>query len=101
MTGTRPGRGSSGGGELDPELDRCARACSVYAPGAGYALERVFAAVGHLEAGSDDEVLDGLRDQHFAGVGEGGDARADVDREPADVTADPLDLAGVQSDPNR
>src|SRR3954451_20659080 len=80
---------------------RCAGGGSVDAPGAGYALELVFASVGHGEARSDDEVLDGLGDEDLAGAGEGRDAGADVDGEPADVVADLFDLPGVKSGADR
>src|SRR5262249_39540859 len=65
--------------------------------GPGHAFERVLAAVGEVDPGADDEVLDGAGDEHLTRLRERADARADVDREPADVIADRLALAGVQA----
>src|SRR6185436_8716615 len=67
------------------------------APGPGHALERVLAAVGEADPGADDEVLDGVGDEHLARRRERADARADVDREAADVLADRLALARVEA----
>ena len=65
------------------------------APLAGGALQGVRAAVVELEAGADDQLAHGAGDEQLAGVGQGADPGADVDRHPADVVADQLDLAGV------
>ena len=52
-------------------------------------------AVPEVDARSDDEVLDGARDQHLARAGLVEDAGTDVDGEPSDVVADDLALAGM------
>src|SRR5215218_4420321 len=67
------------------------------APCPGDALERVLAAIGEVDAGADDEVLDRVRDEHLARRRQRTDARTDVDGESADVVADRLALARVQT----
>jgi hypothetical protein len=64
-------------------------------PGARDTLERPLAAVVEVEPGADDEVDDGLGDQHLAGLGQRGDARDDVHRQAAEILASHLALAGV------
>ena len=49
-------------------------------PASRDALQVVLAALGEPQSGAGDEIAHGARDQHLAGLGEGGDARADVDR---------------------
>ena len=67
-------------------------------PRSGDAFEVVLAAVGEGPARADDEVADGAADEHFARCGEAADARADVDREAADVVVgEQLAFAGVQT----
>src|SRR5258708_1594620 len=61
-------------------------------------LQLAHAAVGELEPGSGDEILDGARGQDLAGLGERANASRQVDRDAAYVLADQLDLAAVQSD---
>src|SRR5687767_361049 len=65
-------------------------------PLARHALQLGRAAVGELDPGADDEVLDGARDEHLTGLRAGADSRADVDRHAANVVAAALALAGVE-----
>jgi hypothetical protein len=60
-------------------------------------LQRVGAARLEVDLGADDEVLDRAGDEHLAGVREGADPRADIDRDPGYVVAADLALAGVQA----
>jgi glycerol uptake facilitator-like aquaporin len=61
------------------------------------AAELVGSAVPEVDARPHDEVLDGAGDQHLARRGLVEHAGADVDGEPADVVADHLALARVES----
>src|SRR6266516_7965744 len=72
----------------------------VEAPLAGHALQRLGAAILEREAGTGNEILDGLRHEHFAGAGLRGDARADVDGESGHLVADDLALTSVDAGPN-
>src|SRR3954470_24653569 len=70
------------------------------APFAGGALQRLHAAVGELEAGTDHELAHGAGDEDFARAGQRAYTGADVDRHAADVVADQLDLAVVDAGPH-
>lgn len=59
----------------------------------------MLAAIGELEPGAHDEILDRARDEHLARPCEGSDARSDVDGDPFDARLGELDLAGVQTGP--
>src|ERR1700720_1059601 len=76
-----------------------------YAPFTGNTLERLAAAVAEAQARARHQVLDGARHQHLARTGERRDARADVNRNTADIVADHFALAGMESgtdfDPER
>ena len=61
------------------------------------ALEGAGAPVVELEIRTDDEVLDGVGDEHLAGSGEGADTCSDVHTDTGDVVGSPFDLAGVQT----
>src|SRR3954466_5667064 len=96
-----PASTSAASGTRVSVLARCPGGGSVDVPGTWYAFELVSASVAHIEAGSDDEVLDGLGDENLAGAGEGRDAGADVDGEPANVVADAFDFPGMESGADR
>ena len=55
-------------------------------PGTPFSV--VLAARLELDLRADDEVLDGAGDEHLAGLGQGADPGADVDRDAGDVVAD-------------
>ena len=55
------------------------------------------AAVLEGEAGAGDEILDRARDEHLAGLGVGGDARAGVHRDPRHLAVQQLALAGMEA----
>src|SRR5829696_2365996 len=65
------------------------------------ARELVGAAPLEPQAGPGHEVPDRPRDPDLAGGRSGGDAGPDVDAEAGDVVAEPLDLGGVDPDPDR
>jgi len=69
-------------------------------PAAGDALKLMLASVFEAESATGDEILHGLRDEHFGCTGSGSDARADGDGEPPDVVAVKLDLTRVQTSPH-
>ena len=73
-----------------PPLER------VEPPGVGHAAQRVHPAVVEREPRADHEVLDRARREHLAGARFAHHAGADVDRDPGDVAAHELALAGVQ-----
>ena len=70
---------------------------SKYTPFAGHTLERFAAAVIEAQSGAYDQVLDGARHQHLAGVGERRDPRADMNGDAANIVADDFALAGMES----
>jgi len=65
-------------------------------PGLGDALELVLASVLEFDPRTGDEVLDGARNEHFAGLGHRCDPGADVDGDAAGLAVDQLALAAVQ-----
>ena len=52
------------------------------------------------EAGSGDDALDRLGDEHFTRCGEGTDARGDVNGDPSDVLTHDLELACMETNAN-
>jgi hypothetical protein len=50
-----------------------------------------------LDARSDDEVLDGRRDQHLARTGEGRHPGTDVDGHPGDIVSSDFDFTCVDT----
>src|SRR5215208_399043 len=66
-------------------------------PFAGHALELVRAAIGELDPRPGDQVLDRARDEQLPRPRAGSDARPDMHRDPADVLAPQLALAGVHA----
>src|SRR4029453_3557740 len=66
-------------------------------PLAGHALQLAQSTVLELDARPGDEILDGLRDEHFARSGGRGDASACVDGDSADLPLHQLALPGVQA----
>jgi len=74
-------------------------------PFAGDALEGLVAAIAEAQARPGNKVLDRARHQHLARTGKRRDARADVNRNTADIVADHFALAGMESgtdfDPER
>jgi hypothetical protein len=69
-------------------------------PGSRNTLQVVFATVVEGDARAGDEVLDRARDQHFIGIGCGGDTRGDMDGEASEVVAADLAFSGVEPDAN-
>ena len=67
------------------------------APFASDAGERPAPAIGELEPGAGDEILDRLRDEHLPGGSLGSDAGGDVQSDPAHPPIGDLDLAGVHA----
>src|SRR6266581_4701649 len=65
-------------------------------PLAGYALQRMDAALLEGQARAGHEVLHGVRDEHFAGLRQRRDARADVDSDAAKLRPHHLALAGME-----
>ena len=63
------------------------------------ALEGMRAEVDELDAGADDQFLDGRCHEHGTGVGAAGDPRADVHRAAAEFVAEHLALAGMHAHP--
>src|SRR5919201_3168968 len=59
-------------------------------------LQPVLAAVLEVDPRAGDEVLDGARDEHLAGLGKRRHARADVHGDAADLAVDELALTRVQ-----
>ena len=55
------------------------------------------AALGEGEARAGDQVAHRLRHDDLAGLGLAGDARADVDRDAAELLTDDLAFAGMQA----
>jgi hypothetical protein len=64
-------------------------------PAVGDALQLVFAGVFELQPRAGGEVFHRGAHENLPCVGERADARADVDREAADVVASEFDLTGV------
>ena len=58
------------------------------------------AAIGELEIGPRDEIADGARDQDLIGFGKARHPGRDMDRDPADIVALDLDLAGMHAAPD-
>ena len=58
------------------------------------------AAIGELEIGPGDKIADGARDQDLIGFGKPRHPRRDMDRDPADIVALDLDLAGMHAAPH-
>ena len=67
-------------------------------PAPGDALQLALAPILEFDPGPGDEVLDGARHDDLRRLRGRRHALADVHREPADVVATKLDLAGVQAD---
>src|SRR5437764_15260648 len=65
-------------------------------PRAGNALQLVLTALLEGDPGAGDEVVHRARDEHLARPGEGRDARAGVDGDPAYLPVRDLALAGVE-----
>ena len=93
--GDRTPRGRSHRGHLPSGSDDTEEA-----PAIGNAFQLVFAGVFEREARARDEVFDRRRDEHVARLGEPGDARSDVDGDPADRIAVELHLARVDPGPD-
>ncbi len=72
----------------------------VQAPPFRHAFQPVNAAILESDSGLRHQILDGARDQHFAGTRFRGDARADVKRETDHVSPAHLVFARVQPDPD-
>jgi hypothetical protein len=66
-------------------------------PFARYALEVVRAAIDELKSGARDQILDRARYHHLVRSCDRGDARRDMHRDSANVGANQLTLAGMQS----
>src|SRR5205823_265730 len=66
-------------------------------PGAGHALELVFASIGEVQTCTDDELGDGAGRPHSRGLGPRRHSRRDVDSDPANILAASLHLAGVHT----
>src|SRR5437588_1808014 len=66
-------------------------------PFAGDAFEIVHAALFELDARSGDQVLDGSRDEHLAGLSMRGDSCSCVHGDPGDLAVDELALPGVEA----
>src|SRR5262249_40494253 len=64
------------------------------------AAEDAAAALGELEPGAGDEVIDRLGNKHLAGLSLGGDAGSDVDHGTADAMPFHLDLSCVHASPD-
>ena len=56
----------------------------------------MLAAIFELDSRAGDQVLDGARNEHLARLGEGGDARPDVNGDAARFAVNELALAAVQ-----
>jgi hypothetical protein len=69
-------------------------------PLVGHALEVVPPAVREGDPRAEDQHLNGARDEHLAGLGQGGEPRADVDRQADRLCSPALDFPGVQSGPD-
>ena len=54
--------------------------------------------IGEHDTRAGDQVLDGLRDQHLPGLGEIGNPRRDMHREPFDAPGDQFAFAGMDAD---
>ena len=67
-----------------------------YSPFAGDTLKGSGAAVAEAQARAGHQILYCARHKDLAGAGERGNARADVDSDPADVLSHHLALAGMQ-----
>src|SRR5437879_1127065 len=78
----------------------CARGQRVEAPMAWDAFELVGAAVNEAQARTRGEILDGLGDEHLAGVGECGDASAGNNRDARKFFSHDFALARMDSSPD-
>ena len=73
------------------------RADRQHLPLPGYALERLAPAVLELDPRAGDEVAHRPGHEDLLAVGQRRDARSDVDRDPREIVAAPLALAGVDA----
>src|SRR2546421_5060699 len=71
-----------------------------HGPFAGDALQCVVAALVELDAGTGNQIAHGARDEHLTRPRERRDAGADVHRDPSEIVAPHLALAGVHPRPN-
>jgi hypothetical protein len=65
-----------------------------------HAFEFMLASIVELDPRAGHEIFDCGRSENLARLGEGGDASADMDRDPADLAVYQLALAAVQSRPH-
>src|SRR5262249_29053175 len=72
----------------------------VQAPFARHTLERTRSTVGKPDAGTGDEVPDGPRHQHFAGLRLACHPRPDMDGQSAKLLSQLFTLAGMQAGAN-
>src|SRR5215213_2915421 len=70
-------------------------------PRSGNALQVVTPAALESQPRTRDEIPDRARDENLAGARGGGDARTDMDRDPANRRPVELDLAGMHARPHR
>src|SRR6185369_1181586 len=69
-------------------------------PFAADALELAGAAVNEVQAGADRQLAGGGRDERGAGLGGGHEAGSQMNRDPAEVVARDLHLAGMDTRPD-
>src|SRR5580765_4562772 len=69
-------------------------------PLVGNALQLAVAEGLEVDAGAGGKVADGARGEDLSRAGQGRDPRGDVDGDAADILADQLNLAAVQSGPH-
>src|SRR5579864_2616401 len=69
----------------------------VEVPCARHAFELARASVLEAQARADDEVSDGARHENLASLRQSGYARADMNRDPADILATHLAFPGVNA----
>ena len=69
-------------------------------PGPGHSFQLVFAAAHEVDAGADNEVPEGARDEDFAGSRKSADTGGDVDCQATEVVSSDLALTRVKSHPD-
>jgi hypothetical protein len=70
------------------------------APTAGYAFKYVFPVIDGLDAGADDDVDNGPRNEHLARPRQGRNPGSYVNGHAADVVAANFDLSNMDTGPN-
>src|SRR5512133_594203 len=80
-----------------PDTNGVSAGDGIEPPLTGQALELRRAAALEHESRTGDEILDGARDEDFAGLRLFGDSRADVDCDAADLAVDELAFAGEEA----